>query len=377
MTTYDAIVVGLGAHGSAAAAELGRRSARVLGLERFHRGHALGSSVGRSRIIRLAYFEHPDYVPLLRRAWDRWLDLERETGERLLVETGGLYVGAPGSAIVEGSLRSAREHGLAHEVLDAATMRERFPALRVDGGMVGLHEAKAGYLVPERCIEAHLALAERRGAALRFGEVVERWAADGSGVRVETTGGRYRAERLVIAAGAWLPRLLPDLGVPFEVERVTLFWFEPSAPQPFERLPVYIVETDWDGSFYGFPYLPDQGLKVARHGSGERADPDALDRSPRGADEERVRRFVRRHLPEGDGPLREAKVCLYTKTPDEHFVVDRHPAHERVVFASACSGHGFKFASVIGEALADLALDGRTSLPIGFLSLRRFARSGT
>ena len=163
----------------------------------------------------------------------------------------------------------------------------------------------------------------------------------------------------------------------FEGERVTLFWFEPPAPQPFARLPGYIVETDWDGSFYGFPYLPDQGLKVARHGSGERADPDALDRSPRGADEERVRRFVRRHLPEGDGPLREAKVCLYTKTPDEHFVVDRHPAHERVVFASACSGHGFKFASVIGEALADLALDGRTSLPIGFLSLRRFARSGT
>lgn len=392
--TYDAIVVGLGAHGSAAVAELARRGAKVLGIERSERGHAMGSFVGRSRIIRLAYFEHPDYVPLLRHAWDRWLALERETGERLLHQTGGLYVGAAGSAIVTGSLRSAREHGLAHETLTTDDLRTRFPWLHVDDGMVGLLEPQAGYLVPELCIESHLRFAERHGAELRFGDGVDDWYKDGDGFGVHSSGGtRESADHVVLTPGAWLPSLLPDVNLPLSVERVPLFWYEPAHPERFADIPVYIVETA-DGSFYGFPYLADEGLKVARHGTGEvlprmgrsqrigpglligpggLQDPDMLDRAIRPDEDERVRRFVTLYMPDGVGALRDAVVCMYTKTPDEHFIIDRHPQHPGVVFASACSGHGFKFASVIGEILADLALQGRTSLPIGFLSASRFA----
>ncbi|MGH2500382.1 MAG: N-methyl-L-tryptophan oxidase [Candidatus Limnocylindria bacterium] len=374
-SSYDAIVAGLGAMGSAAAYQLARRGKRVLGLDAFARGHALGSSVGRTRVIRLAYFEHADYVPLLRRAWALWRELERDAGARLLVETGGLYLGPPGSATVEGSAASARQHHLAHERLDAGAIRRRFPFLTPPDDTAGLFEEQAGFLVPEACVDAHLRLAERHGAALRFEEPVRAWRIEGGEVAVRTERGEHRAGRLVLAAGAWLGGLLGEVGVTLAVERVPLFWFEPASAEAFAlgRCPVYIAETGSDGSFYGFPYLADQGLKVARHGSGEAAEPDRLDRAPRAADEARVRRFLERYLPGANGPLRATTVCMYTKTPDEHFVIDRHPASADVVFASACSGHGFKFASVVGEILADLALEGRTSLPIAFLSLRRFA----
>jgi sarcosine oxidase len=372
LTAYDVIVVGLGTHGSATAAELARRGARVLGIDRFTRGHEMGSFVGRSRVIRTAYFEHPDYVPLLRRAWDRWLELERETGEHVLFPTGGLYAGAPGSEIVEGTLRSVRAHGLAYEVLEGADLARRHPWLRGDG-LVAIVEARAGYLIPERAIAAHLAVAERHGAELRFADAADDWfpEPDGSAVNVHTASGALaRASSIVLTAGAWLPYFLPDLALPLAVERVPLFWYEPPDPAPLRDIPVYVVETG-DGAYYGFPYLEGQGLKVARHGTGELADPDRLHRELVPGEDEGVRRFIRRHLPLGQGPLRDAKICMYTKTPDGHFIVDRHPRYPRVVFASACSGHGFKFASVMGEVLADLALTGTTPLPIGFLSLSR------
>lgn len=376
MAKYDAIVVGLGAHGSAAAAELARRGARVLGIDRFPRGHEMGSFVGRTRIIRTAYFEHPGYVPLLRRAWERWRDLERESGERILFQTGGINAGPPGSAIVEGALRSVREHGLAHEVLEGAELARRFPWLRASG-LVAVVERQAGYLVPERAIAAHLAVAERRGAELRFDDGTDDWfpEPDGSAVNVHTrSGATERAGALVLTAGAWLPYLLPDLALPLTVERIPLFWYEPWHADGLRDIPVYIVESP-DGTYYGFPYLADQGLKVARHGGGRTAHPDRLEREVVAGEDAGVRAFIERYLPDGAGPLRASKVCMYTKTPDEHFVVDRHPRYPRIVFASACSGHGFKFASVMGEILADLALDGSTALPIGFLSAARFAGS--
>ena len=359
-------VIGLGAMGSAASYHLASRGARVLGLERFARGHTLASFGGRSRIIRLSYFEHPDYVPLLRSAWVLWRALEDTSGERLLTQTGGLYAGPLDGTLVSGSLRSARQHGLAHELLDAAEAMRRFPALRLDPGWAALFEEQAGWLAPERCVEAHLRLAESAGATLRFGSAAS-FRLDGAGVVVESDGRRDRADRVVISAGAWLPGLLPVLAPALRVERVPLFWFDPVAP--VGPLPVWIMETP-DGDFYGFP--PDEhGLKIARHGDGDAAVPDSLDRTLRPRDEERVRAFARRHLPAADGSLRSTHVCMYTRTPDGHFVIDR--AGERVVYASACSGHGFKFASVVGEILADLALTGRTAQPIGFLSAARFA----
>ncbi len=273
----DVIVVGLGADGSAAAAHLAARGAKVLGLEAFSRGHTNGSSGGLTRVIRLAYYEHPDYVPLLKRAWTLWRELEAATGEELLRQTGGVYAGPRYGELVGGALRSAREHSLEHELLDPAALRARLPLFRFDPEWWGLAEATAGYLLPERCIAAHLALAERNGATLRFDERVASWSKDGDGVRVTTDRGTYRADRLVIAAGAWNARLLPRIAPLLTVKRVPLFWFEPVAERDaLAKLPVYIVDAGLGHGCYGFPFLPDPGPKNAKAGAGAAAGPGKL-----------------------------------------------------------------------------------------------------
>ena len=370
----DVIVAGLGAHGSSAAYRLAARGASVLGFDRFARGHTLGSSGGLSRIIRLSHYEHPDYVPLLRRAWTLWRDLERESGETLLTQTGGLYAGDPNGELVAGALKSARTHQLEHEVLDAAVLRTRYPLFEWPDGWQGVFERQAGWLAPERSIETHLRLAEENGATLRFDEPVERWESTRDGVRVTTATGTFDAKQLVIAAGAWESQLAPSLAGELSVERNVLLWFEPTAERDaFARLPIYIVD-DTDRIFYGFPYVEGQGVKVAGLHFGDKADPDTVDRTVSARDEERVRQWLRRRMPLANGRRLDAKVCMYTNTHDANFIVDRLPDDPNVVIASACSGHGFKFSSVIGEILADLVLDGETRHPIGFLSADRLVR---
>jgi sarcosine oxidase len=369
----EVIIAGLGAHGSSAAYALASRGAAVLGFDRFARGHTLGSSGGLSRIIRLSYYEHPDYVPLLRRAWELWRELERASGEHLLTQTGGLYAGPPDGQLVAGALESARSHGLGHEVLDTATLRKRYPLFAWLEGWTGIFDQQAGWLAPERCIEAHLGLAERGGATLRFEEPIDRWESTFDGIRVITRSGSYEAKQLVVTTGAWTAKLVPSLASQLSVERNVLFWFEPRAERDaFARLPVYIVE-DTDRFFYGFPYIEGQGVKVAGLHFGDPADPDTIDRTPSDGDEERVRAWLRRRMPLANGERRDAKVCMYTNSPDGHFVIDQLLEDSNVIVASACSGHGFKFASVIGEILADLVLSGETAHPIGFLSSERLA----
>jgi sarcosine oxidase len=380
--------------GSAAAYQLAKRGARVLGIEAFTPAHELGSSGGLTRIIRLAYFEHPDYVPLLRAAWDLWPEIERESGEHLLLKTGGVYVGREDSAVLQGSLASARRHELEHELLSAEEARRRFPALELDDDMAMLHEPLAGILFAQKCVAAHLDLARRHGADLHFEERVTGWksaranSVPNAGIRVTTDRGTYTADRLVLSVGAWLPKLAPELHLPLTVERNVLFWFQPRArPEIFtpDRLPVWIMEVDDEHAYYGFPTLPAeqptntgagmpaQGAKVARHHGGPPVDPDQIDRRATDADEQVVRGFMETYMPLANGRQLDSRVCMYTNTPDSHFIVDLHPDDQRVVIASACSGHGFKFSNVIGRICAALALDGRTSFEIGFLSLRRFA----
>jgi sarcosine oxidase len=379
METFDAIVIGLGAHGSAATLALARRGLRVLGIEAGERGHERGSSGGHSRMIRRAYFEDPGYLPLLSAAWDRWDALTAAAGESLVEVTGGLYAGPADSDVFRGSVASARDQGLAHEVLDAAEIRRRWPVFTVEDEVGGLYDPGAGMIRADRAIEAQLRLAEEAGAELRFAERAIDWrprpGGDGRGVEVETDAVVYAGEALVIAAGAWTGQFMRDLELPLEVERLPVLWFEPTI-DPAElssgRLPVWLLDTD-DGTFYGFPYDPAVGLKVSRHHSGEPCDPDSVDRSLHPADVERVRAFSRRNLPAADGPLRTSTVCLYTNTPDFHFVIDTHPSVSGVAFASACSGHGFKFAPVVGEILADLALTGSTAHPIGQFRASRFS----
>ena len=366
--TQDVIVIGLGAHGSAAAYHLAKRGLKVLGLEQFPRGHTLGSSGGLSRIIRLSYYEHPDYVPMLRRAWDLWRELEREAGETLLTQTGGLYLGRPDGELVSRALLSATTHGLAHEELDAAALRARYPLFRIDDDWIGLHETQAGWLAPERCIETHLRMAERHGAQLEFGARA-RWSTDGDGVRVTTAAGTYSADALVVTAGVWMPEMLPELAAHLWIERNVLFWFEPvRRTSEFDALPVWILEDD-DRFYYGFPRDPQYGFKVAGLRFGDRVDPNSVDREASPGDEARLRSFLARRIPDADGERRFAKVCMYTNSPDRQFVIDRAAAN--VVFASACSGHGFKFASAIGELLADMHQ--RRREPPRFLTAGRLA----
>lgn len=357
------IVVGLGGMGSAAAAHLAARGQHVLGLEQYQPAHALGSSHGRSRVIRLAYFEHPAYVPLLLRAYELWEQLERDSGRSLLTITGGLMIGTPDSTVVSGSLRSARRHGLPHELLDAAEIRRRFPPFTPQPGDVAVYEKRAGVIRPESAIHAHLEQASRHRAELRFDERVIDWHAPPSGdVEVRTTRGRYTAARLVIAPGAWASEMF-KLPLPLEVETQVLYWFNPTggaAAFAADRFPIYIWDLGDGVQFYGFPSDDDGQVKVA------------FFRSPK-KDEETMRLALRPHLPSlADGTLVASVTCKYTLTPDHHFVIGLHPNHPQVIIASPCSGHGYKFATVVGEVLADLAIDGTTRHPIDLFAPTRF-----
>jgi sarcosine oxidase len=375
---FDVIVAGLGAAGSATLRELARRGHRVLGLDRFAPPHDRGSSHGRSRIIREAYFEEPRYVPLVRRAYEGWTALEAERGVTLFHRTGGLTAGPADGELVRGALASARAHGIAHELLDADGIRARVPAFAPGDGVAGVWEHRAGWLAPEAAIAAALDSARAHGASVRTGEPLLAWRADARGVEVTVPSGRVAAGALVLAVGAWTGRVLAELGLPLAVRRNVQLWFAPRTPAAFapDRFPVLLHEHAPGRAWYGIPDAGD-GVKLALHDFGVPADPDAPDRTVTAGDEAAVRALIRRYLPDADGPLRAASVCPYTVTPDGHFILDRHPAHDRVVVASPCSGHGFKFAPALGEALADLATGRPPAMDIAPFRLARLAGTRT
>jgi sarcosine oxidase len=374
--TYDVIVIGIGGMGSATVYHLARRGLSVLGIERFDIPHELGSSHGESRIIRLAYAEHPDYVPLLRRAYALWRDLEARASEKLLVTTGGIDAGAEHSATVRGSLQSCALHDLPYEVLDAAALTRRFPGYRLSPEMVAVHQPDAGFLLPERCVVAHVDAARALGAEVHARERVLRWRAAGSGVEVDTEATTYRARSLVIAAGPWTAELVPRLDRLAVPERQVMLWTTPLVPEHFEceNFPVFNLEAP-EGRFYGFPMFGMRGFKIGKYNHRrERVDdPDRMDRACHAADEDVLREGIRRYFPDADGPAIAMKPCLFTNSPDEHFILDVLPEHRNVVIAAGFSGHGFKFCSVVGEIMADLVADGRTDHDIGLFRLARFA----
>ena len=356
---YDIILAGLGAMGSAAALSLAGRGLRVLGLDRYHPPHSLGSTHGGSRVIRETAFEHPRYVPLARRAFERWRKIEALTGESLLHITGTLFVGAPTSPVITGTLASARAHDVAHERIPTGQLALRYPLLEGLDGAVGVLEPGGGWLDPERCVAACLGHAAKNGIDLRFDEAIERWEPDGDGVAVTTARGRYRGERLLLSAGPWMPELLGTVGATLGVERQVQHWFSPArGAAAFARMPIFIWQTP-KAVFYA---LPQSGgtIKVAVHHDGECTTPDTVRRTVSDEEIEATRVLLQRHIPALAGEHRRAAVCLYTNSADGDFVIDWHPSHHSVLVASPCSGFGFKFASAIGEILADL-LTGGTS----------------
>jgi sarcosine oxidase len=378
MPDFDVVVVGLGAMGSAALYHLATRGQRVLGLEAFTPGHQLGSSHGESRIIRLAYYEHPDYVPLLRRAYELWERLEHDAGVSLLTLSGGLMIGAADSGVVRGARASALRHGLEHAMLGAADVRERYPALHLSDDEVALWEPRAGYLRPERCVEAHLRLAQTAGAEVRYESAVRAWHADNAGVQLHTSAATVNASKVVFTCGARMSSILGDAIPTIQAERVPLFWLQPEEPELFEpgRLPIYLWELGPGAHVYGFPHVEWPGVKVARHHSGDVCDPDVVDRTVTAEDERRLRTAIAERLPVLNGRIVSSAVCLYENSPDDHFLIDRLADQPNVIYAGGFSGHGFKFSSVVGEILADLVTRGEATPAANFLRSARFAPGG-
>jgi sarcosine oxidase len=369
---FDAIVVGVGGMGSAVLYHLARRGKRVLGLERFDVPHEHGSSHGVTRIIRLAYFEHSDYVPLMRRAYELWRELQAEAGEQLLYITG---IVEGGDRIYDGVLRSCADHDLPHEAITGAEANARFPAYRLPDQLPVVFQPDGGFVLPERAIVAHASRALALGATLHARERVLEWEDTENGVRVRTDRGVYEAERLVLTAGAW-SQAVARLPAGFvRAVRQSLAWLQPTRPEIFapSQLPVFNLVLDGT-HYYGFPEFGIPGFKVGLYElGGESGEPDGISREPTLDDELPLRSFAERYFPDGAGPTLALKTCLFEPSPDEHFLIDFHPDTPNAVVGAGFSGHGFKFCTLVGEVLADLAVDGGTRHDIGLFRLDRFA----
>ncbi|MHB1980921.1 MAG: N-methyl-L-tryptophan oxidase [Sulfobacillus sp.] len=367
-------VVGLGVIGAAISWRLGEGGQPVVGYDRFRAGHPFGSSHGAARIIRQAYYEHPDYVPLVQRSWTKWQELERVSGRSLLRQTGGLMIGPPDGELVSGTLESVRRHGLRHAVLDAAAIGQRFPQFRVPAGEIGIFEDLAGVLRCEMAVETLIRAAGRARQPLSIvHDQVLHLEAVGERVRVHTASGRRDFAQVVVAAGGWTSDLLPDLNLPLTVERQVQVWFAPPAPASFTppQFPIWMHQTEDGQMFYGLPAMDGKSVKAARHHQGITTSMEHLDRHVSDQDRAVVKCAVAQILPGLGSEIAQSSVCSYTDTPDLHFLIGRLQALPGVILATGFSGHGFKFAPVIGDLIADIVL--RDALPPALLATTRFS----
>lgn len=377
-TTFDVIVAGVGGMGASACHHLAQRGQRVLGLERFDLGHGMGSSHGLTRILRLAYFEGAQYVPLLKRAHQLWKETGEQAGTQLLYVTGSIDLAPEGAGFVESSLKSCLEHDLPHEILDRREIERRFPAFRLPERHHGLWQPDGGFVASERAIFAHAGLAIANGAEIRANEPIRSWrpTADG-GVEVTTDRATYSAGKLILSAGAWTPELSQDVAPHALAVKQTIAWFATAKPQQFspDRFPVFILTVE-EGNFYGFPIWEHPGFKLGGpHFAREPFDPNEPTRIVNPRQLEAIHDCLKRYIPDAAGVPLTARACMYTVTPDEHFIIDRLPGAEQVVLLSPCSGHGYKFASVIGEIAADLATTGESQFDLSPFRLDRFAKA--
>ena len=374
MAIYDAIVIGVGGMGSAALYHMAQRGMNVIGLDRYDIPNDLGSSHGITRIIRLTYHEDPSYVPLLRRAYELWHQLENRVAEKLLVTTGIVSAGKESSDLFQGSKLSSEVHQVPHEVLSGPEVNQRFPGYQLPEDSVAVYQADGGMLLSERCIVAHVSAALELGAEVRGREGALFWRPTRAGVRVFTDRNDYDARKLVITAGAWTGQIEETLAPVTVPERQVLGWFQPSRPELYrpDSFPVFNAEFD-EGRFYGYPAYGIPGFKVGKyHHLGQKVDPDTMDRDAHPEDEMVLRAFTRRYMPQAAGPTLALKTCMFTNTPDEHFIIDQLPSYPQAYTAAGFSGHGFKFCSVVGEVMADLVQYGESRHDLGLFGLDRF-----
>lgn len=375
----------MGSMGSAACYYLSKRGYKTLGLEQFTISHEYGSHTGQSRIIRKAYFEHPDYVPLMQRAYQNWKHIENETGEQVYFKTGLLYAGNATNEIIKGVKLSASLYNIELEQLNSNNSYDRFPQFRFPKGFEVLFEPEAGFITPEKAIRLYASAAENNGAIINSNEKVIEWKKDGSSIIVKTDKNTYRCDQLIITAGAWAGKMIPIVHDKIKVTRQFVAWIKTKNDQQFELgdFPCWMIgDGDKNGCFYGFPSLNTEkfgepvGLKLAHHFPGQVTDPDKVNRQTTGEDFENVKYCLDNYMPGVFDSILHTKVCLYANSPDENFIIDKLPGfEENVSIACGFSGHGFKFSSVIGEILSDLAIDGETNLPIEFLNAKRFEQT--
>ena len=374
-SNYDIVVVGIGGIGSAVIHALSRRGARVLGIDARGPAHALGSSHGKTRIIRRAYFEHPDYVPLLDTCYDLWSRLEKDCRETLYLPYGLYLAGNPEGSIVAGVQDAQRLHGFGIEQFDARDARQRWPQFRPDDDMTILFERQAGYLLVENCIRACISESHRHGADLLFDQPIEAWESLGeAGFRIRTGECSFDCGSIVFCAGPWTSALIDIPGVALNVVRKPNFWLETGDPdlQVDRQCPAFGFETR-HGFLYGIPSPDDAWLKTGNHDGGKTVDdPSHVDHEIDPVEQEEMLQFVRRYTRSASPTLRNHTVCMYTMSSDSHFILDRHPDFHSVFVAAGFSGHGFKFAPLVGEVVADWSLDGSTRHPVAFLGLDRF-----
>ncbi|MDB5022146.1 MAG: N-methyl-L-tryptophan oxidase [Pedobacter sp.] len=372
--TYDVIVLGLGAAGSSSLYHLSKSGKKVCGIDQYSPPHNLGSSHGQSRITRQAYHENPMYVPFIKRAYELWDELAMASGRNLFKRTGGIMLGTANSGVILGAERSAKTHHIPYEYLNSKEIHNRFPVFKTPEDTVGILETNAGILFPEECITANLELAEQNGATIKLEEKIISIDHQPGSIAITTSKGHYTTEKLIVAAGAWTPELMAELELPLTVERQVLFWFLPKSPGlknlDYNSLPVYIWEYTAGKAFYGFPNLG-EGLKIAHHHAGEITSPGTISKLV-GDDEVVAMEHVLRNFLEIEPVFNYATTCMYTNTPDNDFIIDYHPFNKNIIIASPCSGHGFKFASVNGKILSDMALGQEPELDISAFRISRF-----
>lgn len=373
---FDVIVLGLGANGSSAVYHLSKTGTKVLGIDRFTPPHTHGSSHGQSRIIRQAYHENPLYVPLVKEAYNLWYELEKTAGKKLFLKTGGLMLGSADSAVINGARLSAQTWDIPFEYLDNNSIKKRFPAFRPSAVMVGLLEKDAGILFAEACIQTYLDEAHKNGADLHNNERVIRIVPNENFIEIITDKTTYYTSKLIISAGAWLNELMPDLHLPLTVERQVLYWFintNNKLQQHFlpANLPVYIWEYLPGKMFYGFPDLGD-GIKIAFHHAGKSVTPDTLTKEVSEDEIKSITAIAEKYL-NIDAKFNYSATCMYTNTPDENFIIDFHPHYNNIIIASPCSGHGFKFASLTGKILSDMATGQQVLFDLSPFRISRFA----
>ena len=380
---FNVIVIGVGSMGSSACDYLSKRGYKVLGLEQFDITHENGSHTGQSRIIRKAYFEHPDYVPLLSRAYEGWKSLEEETGEQVYFKTGLLYSGRGKDEIINGVKLSASLYNIPLENLDKNLFEKKFPQFKIPENFETVFEPDAGFVTPEKTIRLYTELSKKYGATIHTNEKLIKWKKEGDGMEIKTNSEIYYCNKLIITAGAWAGKLIPGFANKIKVTRQFLAWIKPKHPQKFSlgNFPCWLIDDEnVPGCYYGFPMLstekfgPPEGLKLAHHYPATITDPDNVNRTVTNDDIENLKFAMNKYFPGEFDSVLSGKICLYANSPDENFIIDGLPGYEENVFiACGFSGHGFKFVPVVGKILSDLAIDGKTKLPIDFLNASRFS----